>query len=227
MRMKTQTLRWAVLLVGATLIYNIFEGVISVVSGLRAHSLTLVAFGIDSYIEVLAAGAVLWRLSYKDEEEGERAEGQATRLIGATFLILAAGVVFEAITSLAQGRGAERSIIGILVLGLSLTLMPLLSLAKLWVAAQTKLPVLAAEAKETVACSYLSLSTFIGLVVIALAGWWWIDSAAALLMVPWLVKEGLEGLKMKNCYEGLSPCFCRACLFGLKSCPADCCVVAA
>ena len=224
--MTTHALRWAVLLVGATLTYNIFEGVISVVSGLRAHSLTLVAFGVDSYIEVLAAGAVLWRLYYKDEEEGERAEGQAMRFIGATFLILAAGVVFEAITSLAQGRGAERSITGIVVLGLSLTLMPVLSLAKLWVAARTKMPVLAAEAKETVACSYLSLSSFIGLVVIALVGWWWVDSVAALIMVPWLIKEGMEGIRMENCYEGQSPCFCRACLFGLRKCLADCCLVA-
>ena len=215
----------AVLLI-ITLAYNFVEGLLSILSGVNARSLTLVAFGADSYIEVLAAGAVLWRLTYRDEEAGEQAERRAMRFIGATFLVLAAAIVFQASVSLAERHRAEESLLGILVLVASVTLMPTLSMIKLWVAARTKLPVLAAEAKETVACSYLSLTALTGVVAIAVFGWWWLDSAAALLMVPWLVREGLEGLRMEACFEGIVPCFCRPCFFGLRGCKAVCCAPA-
>lgn len=221
--MTRHRLLWASFLVGFTLLYNVFEGAASIIAGINANSLTLVAFGSDSYLEVLAAGAVLWRLSYKDEEEGERAEGRAMRVIGITFLLLAAGIAFQAVLSLADGKGAQESLFGLAVLALSLTLMPVLSLGKLWLAARTQMPVLAAEAKETIACSYLSLTAFAGLIAVALVGWWWLDSVAALLMVPWLVKEGVEGVKAEACFEGVVPCFCRLCFFGLRSCQAPCC----
>ncbi len=219
-------MRLAAVLVAVTLLYNVFEGAVAVASGLHAHSLTLVAFGADSYVEVLAAAAVLWRLSFRDEEEGEAAEAKAMRLIGVTFLVLAAAIAFEAVSGLASGHAAEQSVVGIALLCLSLVLMPALSLTKLWLAARTNLPVLAAEAKETVACSWLSITSLAGLVAIALVGWWWLDSAAALLMLPWLVKEGLEGLRGDACFEGATVCFCPHCFFGLRACHASCCVPA-
>ena len=218
--------RLAVALLILTALYNVAEGVIAIASGLRAESLTLLAFGADSYLEVLAAGAVLWRLSYRDEEAGERAEQRAMRLIGWTFLILAAAVVFQSVSALIQRHAAEESVVGLLLLAASLVLMPVLSLAKLWTAARAKLPVLAAEAKETVACSYLSLTAFAGLLATALLGWWWLDAAAALLLVPWLVREGLEGVRGDACFDGLRPCFCRTCLGGLRSCTPVCCTPA-
>ena len=104
--------------------------------------------------------------------------------------------------------------------------MPTLSVIKLWVAARTKVPVLAAEAKETLACSYLSLTALTGVVAIAGFGWWWLDTAGALLMVPWLVREGLQGLRMEACFEGIVPCFCRPCFFGQRNCKAVCCAPA-
>lgn len=74
-------LRLAIGLLVATAVYNVLEGAIAITSGLAADSITLVAFGADSYLEVLAAGAVLWRLSFKDEGAGERAEARALRFI--------------------------------------------------------------------------------------------------------------------------------------------------
>ena len=61
----------------------------------------------------------------------------------------------------------------------------------------------------------------------ALVGWWWLDPAFALLMVPWLIKEGLEGIRGDACFDGAVLCFCRECWFGSRDCPASCCAVAA
>jgi len=213
----------AVSLLLLTALYNIGEGLLAISAGLEADSLVLLAFGADSYLEVLAAGAVLWRLSYRDEERGEQAEQRALRLIGATFLILAGAVVFQAADSLAERESAEESRLGLILLATSLVAMPLLSAAKLWTAARAKLPALAAEAKETIACSYLSLTAFAGLIATSVLGWWWLDAVAALLLVPWLVREGLEGLRGEACFDGARPCFCRPCFFGIRACIAGCC----
>jgi divalent metal cation (Fe/Co/Zn/Cd) transporter len=202
------TLQFAVLLLVLTALYNIGEGVLAIVSGVEAQSLTLLAFGADSYLEVVAAGAVLWRLSYRDEEAGERAEQRARRIIGATFLLLAGAVTIQSTVALAGRAAAESSPLGLALLATSLVLMPLLSLAKLWTAARANLPALAAEAR---------------LVAVALAGWWWLDAVAALLLVPWLVREGLEGVRGDACFEGIRACFCRPCFLGVRACAGSCC----
>lgn len=216
----------AVLLLVCTALYNVSEGALAITSGVRAHSLTLIAFGADSYLEVLAAVVVLWRLSYRDEEAGERAEQHARRFIGATFLLLAAAVIFQGSVALLGHEAARESRFGLGLLLASLILMPVLSFAKFWTAARGKLPVLAAEAKETVACSYLSLTAFVGLLAVNLLGWWWLDAVAALLLVPWLVREGLEGVRGDACFDDVRPCFCAACLFGLRACTPVCCAPA-
>jgi divalent metal cation (Fe/Co/Zn/Cd) transporter len=215
-QLRTYPLAFALL--ALTLFYNVVEGVIAIASGLRAGSLVLLSFGADSYLEVLAAAAVMWRLSYRDEEAGERAEGKALRFIGITFLALAAAVVFQAVYAFAAREGASESRIGIALLTASFAIMPVLALAKLRTAAKSNLPALAAEAKETVACSYLSLTALAGLLATAMFGAWWIDALAALLMVPWLVREGLEGIRGEACFDGAKTCWCRECWFGLRGC---------
>jgi divalent metal cation (Fe/Co/Zn/Cd) transporter len=208
-----------------TLAYNATEGVLSIIAGLQAESIVLLSFGADSYLEVAAASAVLWRLSYHDEEAGEQAEERAMRFVGATFLLLAVAVVFQSIYALSQRQGAEASTLGLLILCASLLLMPLLAGAKLWAAAQGNMPALAVEAKETIACSYLTLTALGGLLAVALFGWWWLDAIAALAMVPWLIKEGLEGIRADACFDGEGRlCFCIHCLFGMTKCTPVCCV---
>jgi divalent metal cation (Fe/Co/Zn/Cd) transporter len=218
--------RFAITLIAVTLAYNIAEGAIAIASGIAARSIVLVSFGADSYLEVLAAAAVLWRLSYTDDEAGERAEQRAMRIVGSTFLVLAAAIAFQSVYALATSEGADESAGGLALLAASSVIMPVLALAKLWAAARGRLPVVAAEAKETLACSYLSLTAFAGVLAVFLVGWWWLDAAAALLMIPWLVREGLEGVRAEACFDGVRPCFCRSCFFGVRDCKPACCVPA-
>ena len=207
----------------ATILYNIVEGVIALWSGIAAGSIALVAFGADSYIEVAAASLVLWRLGISDTEYAEAVEHRIVRFIGWTFLVLSAAVVFRSVWALVDQTGAEESLIGIALALVSVIFMPLIAIWKLRIAAKGNLQSIAIEAKETVACSYLSLTLLVGLVATATLGWWWLDAITALLLVPWLVREGLEGIQGEDDHDELQLCSCRACLFGLRSCNAICC----
>lgn len=211
------------MLVLVTILYNLGEGVVAIWSGVEAGSLALIAFGADSYLEVAAAAVVLWRLGVSDPEHGERVEQRAVRFIGWTFLVLALAILYQSSWALAHGAGAGESVVGIGLAIASVVVMPGLALWKLRTAARGHIFALAAEAKETLACSYLSLTLLIGLSANALLGWWWLDPVTALLLTPWLIKEGLEGIRGEHCAEEASLCFCRACLYGLRDCPLPCC----
>jgi len=188
-------LRTAKLLLAVTIAYNLIEGVVGLWAGLAAGSIALVAFGADSYLELAAASLVLWRLTVVDGDRAELIETRIRRFIGWTFLLLAAAVVGQAAWNLAAREGADESWLGIGIAIASVTVMPVVALLKLRVAARSDVPSLAAEAKETLACSYLSVTLLVGLVANALLGWWWLDSTTALLLVPWLIREGLEGVR--------------------------------
>ena len=220
---QQKALSTARLLLIITILYNAVEGVIAIAAGITAGSLALVAFSADSYLEVAAASAVLWRVNIADPGRGEAAERRAMRLIGWTFLVLAAAISYQAIAAFTSRNGAEESVPGLALALASVTVMPALALWKLKIAADGRLLALAAEAKETIACSYLSLTLLAGLVANLLLGWWWLDPATALLLVPWLVREGFEGVRGDACFEGLTACFCRSCLYGLRQCHALCC----
>lgn len=220
-------MRTAAILLLITVGYNVAEGVVAIWSGVEAGSVALVAFGADSYLEVAAASLVLWRLRIRDHDEAERAERRSGYFIGWTFLILAAAVLFQSAVSLISGSGAEESLVGIGLALASVTFMPALSIWKLRVAASQRIPSLAAEAKETVACSYLSFTLLLGLVANYFLGWWWLDPVTAGLLVPWLVREGLEGVRGETCADDIGLCSCRSCLYGLRDCHAECCSAAA
>jgi divalent metal cation (Fe/Co/Zn/Cd) transporter len=190
-------------LVGATMAYNVIEAVVALWFGASAESIALLGFGLDSVIECAAAGVLLWRLSLEargaDRERLERAERRVHRFVGATFLALAAYVTAQASLTLWRAEPPEESIPGIILAAASLVIMPLVAWGKLRAAREIPSAALRAEAKETLACSYLSFALLLGLLANAVAAWWWADPVAALLMVPWLVREGLEGIRGEAC----------------------------
>lgn len=197
--------RIALALVTATLAYNVIEAVIALWAGAEAESIALFGFGLDSVIECAAAGVLLWRLSLETRgvsgHELEHAEQRVRRFVGGTFFALAAYVTFQAGVGLAQAHVPEASVIGIVLAAASLIIMPLIAWGKLRAAREIGSAALRAEAKETLACAYLSFALLLGLAANAAAGWWWADPVAALAMVPWLVKEGLEGIRGEACED--------------------------
>ncbi|MBD3334823.1 MAG: hypothetical protein GF355_04855 [Candidatus Eisenbacteria bacterium] len=196
-------LRIALWLVVGTMAYNAVEAIVALAAGVSARSIALVGFGLDSMIELAAAGFVLWRLRVEAMGASpavvERAESRVGRFVGWTFILLALYVTVQSIWILAARRTPEESWLGLALATASLVVMPLVALAKLRAAREIGSGSLRAEAKETLACSYLSLCLFLGLGANAVAGWWWADPSAALLMVPWLIKEGLEGIRGDPC----------------------------
>ncbi|MBW2261327.1 MAG: cation transporter [Deltaproteobacteria bacterium] len=191
--------RIGLVLVIATMVYNAVEAGLSVFWGYWAHSIALMGFGLDSVIELAAAGVLLWRLRLEErgasEEDVESGERRVQQFVGVTFITLALYVTGQSGWILLAAKAPDESIVGIIIAAASLVIMPLVSWGKLRAARQIGSKALAAEARETLACSYLSLTLLVGLAANSLWGWWWADPVAALLMVPWLVKEGIEGIR--------------------------------
>ncbi|HYN86454.1 MAG TPA: cation transporter [Pyrinomonadaceae bacterium] len=182
-----------------TIAWNTLEAVASIGAGLLAGSVALVGFGVDSVIESSSGAVLLWRL--RDGERGERRERAALRLVGVSFLVLAAYVLFDASRSLVMREPAEASHVGIGVAALSLVVMPLLAREKRRVAARLESRALRADSRQTDICAYLSAILLAGLALNALFGWWWADPAAALLMTPIIAKEGVEALRGERCCD--------------------------
>jgi divalent metal cation (Fe/Co/Zn/Cd) transporter len=154
--------------------YNIAEGVIALWAGFHAGSIALVGFGLDSFIECAAATALFWRLGVEargaSPERIELSERRVHRFVGSTFLVLALYVLLQAGWTLFRQETVEESRIGIILAGVSLVVMPLVSWGKLRAATAINSAALRSEAKETLACSYLSFTLLVGLVANALAG---------------------------------------------------------
>jgi len=185
-----------------TIAWNTLEGVVAVVAGLVAGSISLVGFGIDSFIEVTSGAALLWRMCVDaDVDRRERNERLALRTVGLSFIALAAYIVYESIRDMARREVPEHSIPGIVLACVSLLVMPLLSRAKRKVGAALGSAAMHADAKQTDFCVYLSAILLGGLLLNALYGLWWADPVAALIMAPIIAKEGFDGIRGKACHD--------------------------
>lgn len=186
----------------ATIVYNSLEGFIAIAAGLMAGSVALVGFGFDSVIEVISGLTLLWRLySDANEEKRELVEQRALRIVGASFLLLGVYVLFDAGKALIRREAPDASTVGIVLAAVSLMVMPLLARAKRRVALAIGSKALDADATQTLLCTYLSAILLGGLLLNATLGWWWADPLAALIMVPIIVREGLEGIRGERCQD--------------------------
>jgi divalent metal cation (Fe/Co/Zn/Cd) transporter len=181
-----------------TIGWNLAEAAIGLSAAAIASSAALLGFGVDSIIESASGLILLWRLR-GTAHQGETRERLAHRLVGVTFMLLAAYVLFDAASGLLGRAAPAPSRIGIGLAFASLLVMPLLARAKRRVGHALGSSALVADSRQTDLCAWLSLLLLVGLSLNALLGLWWADAASALVMVPIIVREGIDALRGKVC----------------------------
>ncbi len=193
-RTLTPPAQRAVTYEAVTIGYNLVEGVVAVAAGLVAGSVALTGFGVDSGIEVAAATVVLVRLLAELRGQGvdERKERLALRFIAVTFFALAVYVLVEGVRDMITGTTPDTSVVGIVLTGASIVIMPWLARVKRRAGEQLGSRLVIADAAETRLCAWLSVSTFAGLLGYAAVGATWIDSVAGFVIAYFAVREGRE-----------------------------------
>jgi len=187
-----------------TLAWMVIEAAVAIGSGIAAASLTLIAFGIDSVIELASAGVLVWRLTVElrhGREFGEEAERTASRLAGALLFALAAYVVASAAWKLWTRQGAEFSLPGLIISVLAIPIMYLLARRKLQVAEVLGSRALRADAVESITCGWLAFVVVGALAAQLLLGAWWVDAVASLAVVWFLIREGREAWQGEECCD--------------------------
>ncbi len=194
---RTTVLRRRIrIVVAITIAWNVVEAIVALIAGGVASSAALVGFGLDSIVEVLSAAAVAWQFSVPDPERRERV---ALRVIAVSFFGLAGYVSLDALLSLAGLRAPEHSPVGIVLAALSLLVMPFLSWFERRTGRELGSASAVADSKQTLICSYLSAALLVGLLLNTLLGWTWADSAAALVIAAFAVREGTEAWRGDAC----------------------------
>jgi divalent metal cation (Fe/Co/Zn/Cd) transporter len=186
-------IRW---IVTATIGYNLIEAVVAITAGTIASSAALVAFGLDSTIEVLSAAAVAWQFTRRDPERWEK---PTLRVIAVAFFALAAYVIMSSLFALIGRVEVEHSPLGIAITALSVVIMPFLSLAERRAGRELGSATAVADSKQTLICAYLSATVLIGLLLNSVFGWWWVDAIAGLVIAAFAIREGIEAWRGDAC----------------------------
>ena len=229
MAVESDSLRkTALVLVYAGLLWNLVEAVVALWAGAQAGSVAMLAFGLDSIVELFAGGVLVWRLKTgRDEEGAEAAERKAQRLVGFTFFLLAAYIVLHSGANLLGWLPEpEPSLAGVAIVVASAVVMAILYVGKMRIATRMQSPSLRAEAMESLFCDLQDLTILVGLGLNALFSWWWADPVSALFLVPFFIKEGMEnfsGHEEEDEDHGPRVCFCHSCFFGVRTCRVACC----
>lgn len=196
MTMKETYRKRALFLSAATVGYNVIEGIAAVTIGMITNSSALVAFGLDSFTESLSGSVMIWRFGKnRDDEDETKAERRALKLVGYTFFILGAYVLFEAGKQLFGQEAPDKNLFGIVVAVLSLIIMPALMRAKYTVGKQLGSKSLVADSKQTLACIIMSGVLLLGVGLNYLFGIWWADPVAGVIIALLLFHEGKEAFE--------------------------------
>lgn len=177
--------------------WMLVEAAVGIASGVLAGSIALVGFGADSVIELFSSAVLLWRL--REGALGHQRERSALKLVGFSFFVVAAYIAFEAIRDLVLRHRPEASYTGIALAAIAVVAMPLLARAKRRVAASLQSRALRAESRQSDFCAYLSGILLVGLILNAVFHWRCADPAAALAMVPLMLREGVQAFRGESC----------------------------
>lgn len=192
-------LRRGIVVEWVTILWMVIEVLVSIGAAVSAGSIALIAFGLDSAIELISAGVLVWRLGIEigggSEEHAERAERRAAGIVGWTLVLLAIYVVLSAGWGLWRHAAPESTALGIAIAAAALVVMPMLVVIKRRIAQRIGSHALKADAAEGVVCAYMAAVLLVGLVLRSLLGWWWADPVAALGIVYFIVREGREAIE--------------------------------
>lgn len=178
--------------------WHVVEFAIALAAGIAAGSVALVGFGIDSAIEAMAGGVIVWLFS-SGRGASRTAERRAQQLVAASYAILVAYVLVEALRDLLGSQHPQQSWLGIGLAACAAPTMPLLARAKRNVGRKLGSSATVSEAGQNMICAYLSIALLVGLLANALAGWWWADPAAALVIAGVAANEGIESWRGERC----------------------------
>lgn len=183
--------RWARLLSWVSLAWMTGEGILGLVAGLEAGSVSLLGWAAGSVIEGLASVIVIWRFTGA-RTLSETAEARAQRAVAVSFFLLAPYLVVQSVHDLATGHAAETTVLGIVVTAASVVVMPALGIAKRRLGASLGSRATVGEGVQNLICAAQAAAVLIGLAVTAVYGWTWVDPAVALLLAAWAIREGNE-----------------------------------
>jgi divalent metal cation (Fe/Co/Zn/Cd) transporter len=193
-----------------TIVWMIVEGAVSVYAGVIARSVSLVAFGADSFIELIAGSFLLWRLERQRSGQSmaqiDRAERTAAWVTAFALASLCVYIIAEAIYSLLNPISQETSALGIAISVVALFIMLPLASKKRALATALKSSALKADAACSITCAYMAGALLVGLSINAVTGWWWIDAVISLLFLIWLVPETIEAFE--GARHGELECHC-------------------
>jgi divalent metal cation (Fe/Co/Zn/Cd) transporter len=178
--------------------YNFLEGIVSIFAGLLAGSIALVGFGLDSFVESLSGGVMIWRFSKHgrvSEEEEIKIEAKAIKFVAFAFFILGAYVLYESAKKLYFQEIPDPSVLGIIIAFVSIIVMPILFYMKYKTAKMIESRSLLGDSKQTLACVFLSIALLVGLGLNYLYGFWWADPMVGFIIVIFLIREGYNTLK--------------------------------
>ncbi|MEK6947160.1 MAG: cation transporter [Nanoarchaeota archaeon] len=181
-----------------TVIYNIIEGIVSVVFGAGAGSIALIGFGLDSFVESLSGAVIVWRFTRHkklNEKEALNKEKRAIRLVAYSFFFLAAYVLYESSSKLYFKEKPTQSMAGIFIAGISIVVMLFLFSAKQKTGKAINSRSVIVDSKQTLVCIFLSIALLIGVGLNFVFGFWQADPLVGILIALFLAKEGYHALK--------------------------------
>ncbi len=193
-----------------SLIWMVVEAAVAIGAGVLARSVLLTAFGLDSVLELVTGGALLWRLATEARggslERVARAENRAAWVVGIGLALLCAYVVLSALAGLLTHTRPEGSPVGVALSLAALAIMPLLAWRKRLIAARIDSAALRGDAACSITCAYMAATLLVGVGLNTLFGWWWADSLAALGLLYWLQGEAREALEGARVGKGSCSC---------------------
>ncbi|MFT8908925.1 MAG: cation transporter [Lentilactobacillus diolivorans] len=176
-----------------------FEFLVGFSSGLQAGSILLIAFGLDSFLEIISGSTLIWRLRKEangaPKAEIEQAERKSSLIVGSVLLLLSVYVIGVSLYNLLNHQAADTSIPGISIAIASVILMPILTLKKRSLGKALHSDALVEDGMCNITCAYMAATVLVGALLTALFNWWWADSVAALILVYFIASEGWESFQ--------------------------------